>query len=226
MATNTVSGFLNCSDGTSIPLKAELAEGTESNLSVNATYAVASGVNIGDYAPGKTIVSGNVMSANGISYCYVLRQGLISAIIPVNIEGVMSNGNTPLWNALTLQAGDVVRCMNNTAADRECAVSLITATGTNRIFVATPSGGATNLLLDLQTGNGLGATLQNEKVVRAFGTSVDGALVDGGGAVAVNEVGQVVGVVPLTDPSESQPMTSDVSIPVALNYAWQVVTTA
>jgi hypothetical protein len=116
--------------------------------------------------------------------------------------------------------------MNNTAADRECAVSLITAAGTNRIFVATPSGAATNLLLDLQTGNGLGATLQNEKIVRAFGTSVDGALVDGGGAVAVNEVGQVVGVVPLSDPSESQPMTSDVSIPVALNYAWQVVTTA
>jgi hypothetical protein len=226
MATNTVSGFLNCSDGTSIPLKAELAEGTESNLTVNSTYAVASGVNIGDYASGKTIVSGNVMSANGISYCYVLRQGLIAAIIPVNIEGVMCNGNTPLWNSLTLQAGDVVRCMNNTAADRECAVSLITAAGTNRIFVATPSGAATNLLLDLQTGNGLGATLQNEKIVRAFGTSVDGALVDGGGAVAVNEVGQVVGVVPLSDPSESQPMTSDVSIPVALNYAWQVVTTA
>lgn len=152
MATNTVSGFLNCSDGTSIPLKAELAEGTESNLTVNATYAVASGVEIGDYAPGKTIVSGNVMSANGIAYCYVLRQGLISAIIPVNIEGVMNSGNSPLWKPLTLQAGDVVRCMNNTAADRECAVSVITTSGTNRIFTITPTGGATNLLLDLQTG--------------------------------------------------------------------------
>jgi hypothetical protein len=226
MATNTVSGFLNCSDGTSIPLKAELAEGTETNLSVNSTYAVASGVEIGDYAPGKTIVSGNVMSQNGIAYCYVLRQGLIAAIIPVNIEGVMNNGNTTLWKPLALQAGDVVRCMNNTAADRECAVSCITATGTQRIFIVTPTGGATNLLLDLQTGNNLGSTLQGEQIVKAFGTSVDGALVDGGGAVAVNEVGQVVGVVPLTDPGEAQPMSSDVRIPVALNYAWQVVTTA
>lgn len=226
MATNTVSGFLNCSDGTSIPLKAELAEGTESNLTVNSTYAVASGVEVGDYAPGKTIVSGNVMSANGISYCYVLRQGLIAAIIPVNIEGVMSNGNSTLWTALTLQAGDVVRCMNNTAADRECAVSVITSSGTNRIFTITPSGGATNLLLDLQTGNNLGSTLQNETIVKCFGTSVDGALVDGGGVVAVNEVGQVVGVIPLSDPSESQPSTSDVKIPVALNYALQMVTTA
>ena len=226
MATNTVSGFLNCSDGTSIPLKAELAEGTESNLTVNSTYAVASGVQIGDYAPGKTIVSGNVMSANGIAYCYVLRQGLIAAIINVNIEGVMNNGNTKLWTSLTLQAGDVVRCMNNTAADRECAVSVITASGTNRIFTITPSGGATNLLLDLQTGNNLGATLQNETIVKCFGTSVDGALVDGGGVVAVNEVGQVVGVIPLTDPGEAQPMTSEVRIPVALNYALQMVTTA
>jgi hypothetical protein len=166
------------------------------------------------------------MSANGISYCYVLRQGLIAAIIPVNIEGVMNNGNTPLWSQLTLQAGDVVRCMNNTAADRECAVSVITSSGTNRIFTITPSSGTTNLLLDLQTGNNLGSTLQNETIVKCFGTSVDGALVDGGGVVAVNEVGQVVGVIPLSDPGEAQPMTSDVRIPVALNYALQMVTTA
>jgi len=226
MATNTVSGFLNCSDGTCIPLLTDLAEGTESNLTVNATYAVASGVEVGDYAPGKTVVAGNVMSPNGIAYCYILRQGLIAAIIPVNIEGVMSNGNTTLWAPLTLQAGDVVRCMNNTAADRECAISCITAQGTQRIFTVTPSGGATNLPVDLQTGNGLGATLQGETIVKAFATSVDGALVDGGGAVAVNEVGQVIGVVPLTDPGNTQPQSSDVRIGIALNYAWQVVTTA
>jgi hypothetical protein len=226
MATNTVSGFLNCSDGTSIPLQAELAEGTESDLTVNSTYAVASGVNIGDYATGKTIVSGNVMSANGIAYCYVLRQGLIAALIPVNIEGIMNNGNAPLCASLTLQAGDVVRCMNNTAADRECAISVYTNKGTHRIFTVTPSGGATNLPVDLQTGNGLGATLQGETIIKAFATSVDGALVDGGGVVAVNEVGQVVGVVPISDPGEAQPMFSNVSIPVALNYAFQLVTTA
>ena len=226
MATNTVSGFLNCSDGTSIPLQAELAEGTESNLTVNATYAVASGVNIGDYAPGKTIVSGNAMSPNGISYCYVLRQGLIAAIIPVNIESVMNQGNTILWKPLTLQAGDVVRAMNSTAASRLASLCCITASGDHRIFKVTPSGGATNLLVDLQTGNGLGATLQNQRLVSAWCTSVDGVLIDGGGVMAVNEVGQVVGVVPVTNPIKSQPMTSTVSIPVQLNYALQMVTTA
>jgi len=226
MATNTVSGFLNCSDGTCIPLKAELPEGTETNLTVNSTYAVASGVEVGDYAPGKTVVSGNVMSANGIAYCYVLRQGLIAAIIAVNIEGIQNNGNSLLWKPLTLQAGDVVRCMNNTAADRECAISCITAQGTQRIFTVTPSGGATNLPVDLQTGNGLGATLQGETIVKAFATSVDGALIDGGGVVAVNEVGQAIGVIPVSDPGEAQPQTSTVNIAIALNYAFQVVTTA
>jgi len=226
MATNTVSGYLNCADGSCIPLQAELAEGTESNLTVNSTYAVASGVEVGDYAPGKTIVSGNVGSANGIAYAYVLRQGLIAALIPVNINDCQNSGSTPLCNQLTLRPGDVVRCMNNTAADRECAFYAYTNRGTSRIFTVTPSTGATNVLTDLQTGNGLGSTLQNEIIVKSFATSVDGALIDGGGIVALNEVGQVIGVVPATDPSKAMPMFSQVNIPVQLNYALQVVTTA
>ena len=59
MATNTVTGCLQCSDGTNIPLKAELAEGTESNLTTNTVYTVTA-ANVGDFAPGKTVVSGLV----------------------------------------------------------------------------------------------------------------------------------------------------------------------
>ena len=51
MATNTVTGNLVCSDGTNIPLKAELAEGTESNLTTNVAYTVTA-ANVGDFAPG------------------------------------------------------------------------------------------------------------------------------------------------------------------------------
>ena len=54
MATNTVTGNLICSDGTNIPLKAELAEGTESDLTTDTVYTV-SAQNVGDYAPGKTV---------------------------------------------------------------------------------------------------------------------------------------------------------------------------
>ena len=52
MASVTVSGFLNCSDGTVIPLQnTSQAEGTEFTLQTNATYTVSQ-QNAGDYAPG------------------------------------------------------------------------------------------------------------------------------------------------------------------------------
>ena len=75
MATNTVTGVLVCSDGTNIPLKAELAEGTESNLTTDTVYTV-SAQNVGDYAPGKTVTSALVSCDNGVGYCYILSQGL------------------------------------------------------------------------------------------------------------------------------------------------------
>ena len=120
MATNTVTGVLVCNDGTNIPLKAELAEGTESDLTTDTAYTV-SAQNVGDYAQGKTITSALVTSDNGIAYAYILRQGLVAAIIPVGIKGVTAF--TPaLCAPFRLQAGDKVRVMNNTAADREAAL--------------------------------------------------------------------------------------------------------
>ena len=53
MATNTVVGNLVCSDGTNIPLKAEIAEGTESDLTTDTTYTV-SAQNVGDYEPNRS----------------------------------------------------------------------------------------------------------------------------------------------------------------------------
>jgi hypothetical protein len=202
-----------------------MAEGTETNLDVNSTYAVATGVGVGDYAPGKTIVSGGVSAPNGIAYCYVLRQGIIVALIQPSIIGIQNNGNSQLPVALSLQAGDLVRCMTNTATDRECAVYAVTSSGTQRIFVVTPSGAATNNPVDLQTGLSLGSTLQGQTIVQTLATSVDGSLIDGGGVVAVNEVGQAIGVATVTDPGEAQPGYSSQKISIALNYAWQAVTT-
>ena len=89
MATNTVNGILVCSDGTNIPLKAELAEGTETDLTTDTTYTV-SAQNIGDYGMGKTVTSGLVTCDNGVAYAYILRQGLVAAIIPVACKGISS----------------------------------------------------------------------------------------------------------------------------------------
>ena len=117
MATNTVTGVLVCSNGTNIPLKGELAEGTETDLSTDTAYTVAA-QNVGDYAAGSTVTSGLVTSDNGIAYAYILRQGLVAAIVPVGIKGVTAF--TPaLCAPFTLMAGD---SMNNTAADREGAL--------------------------------------------------------------------------------------------------------
>ena len=127
MATNTVNGVLVCSDGTNIPLKAELAEGTESDLTTDTTYTV-SAQNIGDYAQNKTVVSGLVTCDNGVAYAYILRQGLVAALIPVAIKG--TSCSTPaLCAPFRLQAGDKLRVMNNTAADREGALSVYTSAG-------------------------------------------------------------------------------------------------
>ena len=151
MATNTVNGNLVCSDGTNIPLKAEIAEGTESDLTTDTVYTV-SAQNIGDYAVGKTVVSGIVEADNSISYAYILSQGVVAAIVPVGAKG-QSQFQDALCQPYRLRAGDKLRVMTNTSSDREAALCCYTAQGTSRIFTVTPSGAATNELTDLQTGS-------------------------------------------------------------------------
>ena len=224
MATNTVNGILVCSDGTNIPLKAELAEGTESDLTTATTYTV-SAQNIGDYGMGKTITSGLVPCDNGVAYAYILRQGLVAAIVPVACKGI-SSPTPALCAPFTLQAGDKLRCMNNTAADREGALCYYTAQGVSRIAVVTPSGGATNELVDLQTSNSIGDTVQGQTIVKAFFTSVDGAKIETPGAVVVDALGNVVGSVSASDPSKFQAGFNDCRIPVNLNFKAQYLTNA
>ena len=224
MATNTVVGNLVCSDGTNIPLKAEIAEGTESDLTTDTTYTV-SAQNVGDYAPGKRIVSGIVAADNSISYAYVLSQGLVAAIIPVGAKG-QAQFQDQLCAPYTLRAGDKVRVMTNTSSDREAALCVYTASGTSRIFVVTPSGAATNELLDLQTSNSIGDTLQGQRIVKAFATSIDGNKVETPGVVVVDNLGNVVGSVGFAAPNLQQPQFTAKSIPVALNYKAQFLTNA
>ena len=224
MATNTVNGVLVCRDGTNIPLKAELAEGTESDLTTDTTYTV-SAQQIGDYGLGKTVLSGLVVADNGIAYAYILRQGLVAALIPVGVKGVAYSASE-LCAPFTLQAGDILRVMNNTAADREAAFCYYTNRGISRIAVSTPTGAATNELVDLQTGNSIGDTVQGQTIIKSFCTSVDGSKVETPGAVVVDALGNVVGGVPMVNPSASQPMFMRYSIPVNLNFKAQFLTNA
>ena len=75
--------------------------------------------------------------------------------------------------------------------------------GVSRIFVVTPTGGATNELVDLQTSNSIGDTLQGQAIQKAFFTSVDGAKIESQGAFVVDALGNVVGSVSASDPAKS-----------------------
>jgi hypothetical protein len=225
MATNTVTGNLVCSDGTNIPLKLDTAEGTETSLTTDTAYTVAA-QNVGDFAPGKTVVSGLVSCDNGVGYCYILSQGLVAAIVPWSVKGAVSDGSPALCQPYTLKAGDIVKVMNNTAADREAAMAVYTASGTSRIFHVTASGGATNELVDLQTGNSIGDTLQGQRITKWFGTSVDGAKIETQGFFVVDALGNVVGSCSATNPITQQPLFSFAATNIALNYKAQYLTNA
>jgi len=225
MATTTCTGNLVCSDGTNIPLKKEIAEGTQSNLTTNTVYTVTA-AEIGDFAPGKTVVGGLVSAPNGIGFCYVLSQGLVAAIIPWSVAGAVSDGQPALCQPYTLKAGDICRVMTSTAASRLAAAAVYTARGVSRIFHVTPSGGATNELVDLQTGNSIGDTLQSDRITKYYGTSVDGNLIEDQGFTVVDALGNVVGSCSATNPITQQPGFAFASVPIQLNYKFQFLTSA
>ena len=226
MATNTVTGNLVCSDGTNIPLKLDTVEGTETSLTTDTAYTVAA-QNVGDFAPGKTVIAGLVSCDNGVGYCYILSQGLVAAIVPWSVKGAVTNGGPRLCQPYTLKAGDIVKVMNNTAADREGTMAVYTARGVSRIFHVTPTGGATNELVDLQTGNSIGDTLQGDSIVKWFGTSVDAAKIETQGFFVVDALGNVIGSCSAGSPIVQQPSFQDAyGVNIALNYKAQYLTNA
>jgi len=225
MATNTVVGNLICSDGTNIPLKLDLVEGTETNLTTDTAYTVTA-ANVGDFAPGKTVVGGLISCDTGVGFSYILSQGLVASIIPWSIKGAVSDGQPALCQPYTLKAGDIVRCMSQTAADRGASAGVYTASGVSRIFHVTPTTGATNELVDLQTGNSIGDTLQGDRIVKWFGTSIDGALIETQGFYAVDALGNVIGSCSATDPATQQPAFAFANVPIQLNYKFQFLTNA
>lgn len=184
-----------------------------------------SAVSVGDYAPGKTVTRGLVQADNGISYCYILRQGLVAAIISVGLKGICNN--TPALNVpFTLQAGDKVQVLTETASARDAALCVFTNRGTARIFKGTPASGTTTELTDLKTGNSIGSTLQNEVCTAAFFTSLDGSKIESPGAVIVDALGNVVGSVATSDPAKYQAQMVPLSAPIDLNYVAQILTNA
>jgi len=227
MANTTVVGYARTTGGDQIPLRVDSqAEGSEFSLTTDVNLTVTA-QDIGTYKPGATVTSLEVFGVNGISYCYILRQGVILAWGSVNVAGV-NNQELMLCAPVTLRPGDTVRVLTLAAASRNAALCVYTSTGVARIFVGTPSGAGTTNLLDLQdSANSIGDTLQGQTIVKAMFVSVDGSkIVSSGGAWIRNASGQLAGVIPASNPQKVEPMISNCMIPIALNWTASVVTNA
>jgi len=226
MATNTVEGILICSDGFQIPLEAEVPEGTETSVTTSTTYSITAQA-AGTYAQNKTITHGLVTADNSVSYAYVLSEGLIACLIPVGVKG-QTTQIPKLCKPYVLKAGDQVRVLTLTTSARNAAVAVYTNRGTERIFIVTPSGAAAaNSLVDLQTGNDIGSTLQNQIITKAQFLSVDGSKIETPGAVLVDAQNNIIGTVPVVNPQGQQAlMNSSYPMKVDLNYNLQFKTNA
>ena len=226
MTTQNVTGVLNCASGFKIPLAATITDGTEVSLTTDTNFSVTA-QQIGDFAPGQTVVSGIVTAGINMSYCYILRKGLILSLVPWAIKGVAC-GNPALHRAVTLQPGDQLRVFTMVASGRNAALSVVTNQGVPRIFIGTAAGAATTQLLDLQTSNTVGETLNGSVITQAQFTSIDQALITSvaGGAQVTMSNGNLSGAVPASDPEKVQPYLKPASIPVALNFTAQYITSA
>ena len=80
--------------------------------------------------------------------------------------------------------------------------------------------------MDLQTGNSIGDTLQGQRIVKWFGTSVDGNKIETQGFYVVDALGNVVGSCSATNPIVQPPLFSFASTPIALIYKAQFLTIA
>lgn len=223
MANVTVSGYARTNTGTAIPLRATAkAEGTEASIGTDASFTTTS-QDIGSYMPGATILSLEMFAPNGISYAYILRQGIVLSWASVNTSGINAKEQL-LSTPVTLRPGDTVRCLPITATARNAALCVTTSNGVNRIFVTTGAGGAFpgEELVDLQNAaNGIGDTLQGSTIVRAIfnigGTQAQ-MPTHAGGAMILNASSQLAGVVPATNPVNIEGLISSVNIPIQLNW--------
>jgi len=235
MANTAVSGTLFCSDGSEIPLYvAAVAEGTETNLttSTQSNFTVSASA-VGTAFAGKTVVASSPIMGDGdgnttASYAYILRAGQIISILPVGLAGIVTQAKLQIPKPVQLIAGDQVRVMMNASTDRECALAVYTNKGRCHIFAVTPTGGATNQLVSILTGNGIGETLQGENLVSAYCTSIDRVKLapSGMGVYVVDDKNNIVGSLLANATTTQQPMFNPCNIPINLNYQAQAITSA
>jgi hypothetical protein len=112
MTTQNVIGTLVCTDNTEIPLTASLTDAASAaNVTTDPAFTVVA-QNVGDYAPGKTIKAAIITAKTFIGFAYIIRQGLVAAVLPIASRTAGGSGNCSgsldLNVPLTLIPGDKV----------------------------------------------------------------------------------------------------------------------
>lgn len=113
MTTQPVIGTLVMSDGSEVPLgPTSLTDAAAAaEVTTDSAFTVTS-QSVGDYAQQKTIVAANISAKTFIGFAYILRQGLVAALLPISSRTAGGNGAPsgalPLCAPFTLQPGDKV----------------------------------------------------------------------------------------------------------------------
>lgn len=117
MTTQNVVGALRCTDGTVIPISGSVTDalvingsGTATEIKTDATWTAAA-QSVGDYAQGKTVVSAIITSKTFCQFAYVLRNGMVWAILPTasrSAGGSGAYGDLPLCAGWQIIPGDKV----------------------------------------------------------------------------------------------------------------------
>jgi hypothetical protein len=110
MTTQITVGSLIMNDDTVIPLGPTTAtDATTTEMQTDPAFTVVA-QSVGDYAQNKTIKSAIVTAKTVGSYCYIIRQGLVAALIPIGSRTAGGTGANPLPLArpFTLMPGDKV----------------------------------------------------------------------------------------------------------------------
>jgi len=228
MANVSVQASFQLNTGEIVDMKTTMTEGTATELVTSTTYSV-SAVSIGTYGEGKVItqITQPPTAPNGIAWAYVNRRGAILCILPVAVAGVESQP-CPMPFNFTLQAGDTIQVMANTAADREFGLSVITNSGVHAIFSGTPAGSGNTDLTHILSGQDLGSSLTGQGIIAHFATSVDGSKLDsGGGVYYLNDRGLPMGGTMATKPQNLQVKANSTGgVRVGLNWQARVITNA
>lgn len=101
------------SDGSEVPLgPTSLTDAAAAaEVTTDSAFTVTS-QSVGDYAQQKTIVAANISAKTFIGFAYILRQGLVAALLPISSRTAGGNGAPsgalPLCAPFTLQPGDKV----------------------------------------------------------------------------------------------------------------------